>query len=281
MLLAFPAMRFTTLLFALTLSFAAVAQNVEPNDLIIPQTATNRIIIPVAGAIAGGGNTFFRSDINVINFRNADQRVELHWLPQGSAGDSVADRVISVGARSGFSSEDFVTNILNQSGLGAIEIIATTATGEVDPAGQLHATARVWTPVPNSTAQNPGTMSQTFPAIVLTTSNVQTKWIFGVRRDLDRYRLNAGITNNSTVGQRFRITTIGSQTGGGETVELEVPARSMQQINLPGSANGAFQIIVQNISVTTVVTSWQAWASSVDNVTGDAWSQVAFPAPAP
>ncbi|HEX6161473.1 MAG TPA: hypothetical protein VF111_14955 [Thermoanaerobaculia bacterium] len=281
MLLAFPVMRFTTLLFALTLSFAAVAQNVEPNDLISPQTGTNRIIIPVAGAIAGGGNTFFRSDINVINFRNADQRVELHWLPQGSAGDSVADRVISVGARSGFSSEDFVTNILNQSGLGAIEIIATTATGEVDPAGQLHATARVWTPVPNSTAQNPGTMSQTFPAIVLTTSNVQTKWIFGVRRDLDRYRLNAGITNNSTVGQRFRITTIGSQTGGGETVELEVPARSMQQINLPGSANGAFQIIVQNISVTTVVTSWQAWASSVDNVTGDAWSQVAFPAPAP
>ncbi|HEY0139928.1 MAG TPA: hypothetical protein VGF48_03475 [Thermoanaerobaculia bacterium] len=267
-------MRYTSLLLSLLLATSALAQSVEPNDLIIPQTGSNRLIIPVAGSLPGAAGTFFRSDINVINFRNADQRVEMHWLPQGSAGDSVADRTISVGPRSGFSSEDFVTNILGTSGLGAIEIIAVTSTGEVDPNGLLHATSRIWTPVPNSTE---GTMSQTFPGIILTPSNVQTKWIFGVRRD-PRYRLNVGITNNSTVAQRFRITTIGSQTGGGETVELEIPGRSMQQVNMPGTANGTFQIVVQNISLTTVVTTWQTWASSIDNVTGDAWSQVGFPA---
>lgn len=274
MLLRFRPMRYQPLLLSLLLATSALAQPVQPDDLIIPQTGANRLIIPVAGSVAGGAGTFFRSDINVINFRNADQRVEMHWLPQGASGDSVADRTISVGARSGFSSEDFVTNILGTSGLGAIEIVAVTSSGEVDPNGLLHATARIWTPVPES---GEGTMSQTFPALILTASNVQTKWIFGVRRD-PRYRLNVGITNNSTVAQRFRITTIGSQTGGGETTELDVAARSMQQINLPGTANGTFQIVVQNISVTTVVTTWQTWASSVDNVTGDAWSQVGFPA---
>lgn len=271
-------MRHIFLAVSLALSTAAFAQpsQPEPNDLIVPQTGSNRIIIPVAGSLQGANGTFFRSDINVLNFRNADQRVEMHWLPQGSAGDLIADRTISVGARSGFSSEDFVTNVLGQSGLGAIEIVAVTATGEVDPNGLIHATARIWTPVPNASE---GTMSQTFPALIAATSSVQTKWIFGVRRD-PRYRLNAGVANNANVAQRFRITTIGSQTGGGETVELEIPARSIQQINLPGSANGSFQVIVQNISVTTVATTWQAWASSIDNVTGDAWSQVAFPAPA-
>ena len=262
----------------LVLASALAAQPSVPvsNDLFTPTTSAPRVVIPVAGAIAGNNGTFFRSDINVINFRNADQRVALHWLPQGGTGDDVPERTIAVGARSGFSSEDFVTYILNTSGLGAIEIVAVDANGAPDPNGQLHATSRIWTPRPDGAG---GTLSQTFPALIIQNSAVQTKWIFGVRRDLDRYRLNAGVMNNASIAQRYRITTIGSQTGAGETTEIDVPARSIQQINLPGTSNGTFQVIVQNISTNGLGTSWQAWASSVDNITGDAWSQVAFPAP--
>ncbi|MEA2489771.1 MAG: hypothetical protein QOH21_1563 [Acidobacteriota bacterium] len=262
----------------LLLASTLAAQPSTPvtNDLFTPTTSGPRLVIPVAGAIAGSNGTFFRSDINVINFRNADQRVEMHWLPQGSSGDSVPDRTLNVGARSGFSSEDFVTNVLNQSGLGAIEIIAVTADGTPDPNGQLHATSRIWTPRPDGAS---GTLSQTFPALIVQNVANNIKWIFGVRRDADRYRLNAGVMNNATVAQRFRITTVGSQTGAGESTEIDVPARAIQQINLPGTSNGTFQVIVQNISTNGIGTSWQAWASSVDNITGDAWSQVAFPAP--
>lgn len=270
-------LRLLSSLAPLVLATALVAQPSVPetNDLFTPTTSGPRLLIPVAGAIAGNNGTFFRSDINVINFRNAEQRIQLHWLPQGGSGDDVPEREINVGARSGFSSEDFVTNILNQSGLGAIEIIAVTANGTPDLNGELHATSRIWTPQPSVTE---GTMSQTFPALLVPNVANQTKWIFGVRRD-SRYRLNAGVTNTATIAQRFRITTIGSQTGAGESTEVDVPARGVQQVNLSGAANGTFQVIVQNISTNGTGTSWQAWASSVDNATGDAWSQVAFPAP--
>jgi hypothetical protein len=261
----------------LFLASALVAQPSVPrtDDVFTPITSSPRLLIPVAGSIAGNNGTFFRSDINVINFRSADQRIQLHWLPQGGTGDDVAEREITMGARSGFSSEDFVANILGVSGLGAIEIIAVTANGTPDLNGELHATSRIWTPTPNATE---GTMSQTFPALVVSNVANQTKWIFGVRRD-SRYRLNAGVTNTATIAQRFRITTIGSQTTTGESMEVEVPARGVQQVNLQGAANGTFQVIVQNISTNGTGTSWQAWASSVDNFSGDAWSQVAFPAP--
>jgi hypothetical protein len=48
----------------------------------------------------------------------------------------------------------------------------------------------------------------------------------------------------------------------------------MNQTQFPGTAD-AGQILVENL--TTSTSYWEAWASSIDNVTGDAWSQMAFP----
>lgn len=265
------------LILSLAVAANVLAQPSTPktNDLVTLQTSSARILIPVAGTVQGANDTFFRSDINIINFRDADQRIELRWLPQNTSGDAVPPRNITVTARSGFFSEDFVTNVLGESGLGAIEVTGVTAQGAFDQAAQLHATVRIWTPHPTAG----GTMSQTFPAIALANNSIQTKWIFGVRRD-SRYRLNVGVTNTATVAQRYRVTTIGSAPPGtGETVEFDVPSRSMIQTSIPGGTGGAFQIVVQNISTNGLGTSWQTWASSIDNVTGDAWSQMGFPAP--
>lgn len=264
----------TLLLSLLALPLAAQPSVPETNDLVTLQTASARILIPVAGTVEGANGTFFRSDINIINFRDVDQRIELRWLPNAANGETLTPETITIAARSGFFSEDFVTNVLGESGLGGIEIVGVTSTGAFDQAAQIHATVRIWTPHPAAG----GTMSQTFPAVVLANNATQTKWIFGVRRD-NRYRLNVGITNTATITQRFRITTISSSTGTGETLEVELPPRSILQAGIPGSTGGAFQIVVQNISTNGIGTSWQTWASSIDNTTGDAWSQMGFPAP--
>lgn len=257
-----------------TLSLAFLALFAAPlalADLIDPQTSAPIIVIPVAGDAAGANGTYFRSDITVVNLRDVSQAVEFRWLPEGGGPGAVVS--MTIGPRSGIVSEDFVQNILHQSGIGAIQIIGMNDAG-ADGNARLHASARIWTPAPDGTG---GTMSQTFPAMVLSNAQLTNiKWILGVRRD-ERYRMNVGVANPSSLPIHVRVTIVGT-AGPSEQIELDLPAGSMQQINLPGTAP-VTQVILQK-SVTTPDVIWYGWASSVDNITGDAWSQSAFPAPA-
>ncbi|HEX8171031.1 MAG TPA: hypothetical protein VF824_10875 [Thermoanaerobaculia bacterium] len=269
-------MRIPALFLAVLLTVPAVFAQLkpQPNDLFVPETSANRMVIPIAGEVQGNNNTHFRSDISIINFRDVTQNIELRWLPEGESGEDLEPFRIELPARSGFFSENFVATVMKRSGLGGIEIVGVNADGSIDENARIHVTSRIWTPEPN--VPN-GTMSQTFPAVIHTSAAGPLRWIFGVRRS-DQYRLNAGITNLSSSAQRFRVTAVGS-TGGAETpVEFEMPSRSIRQITLAGAGTGSFQVVVQNISPTPS-SSFEAWASSIDNVTGDAWSQIAFPAP--
>ena len=243
-------------------------------DLIIPQTSAPRIIIPIAGEAQGAFGTHFRTDISLTNFRDADQRVALRWLPADRSGADVPLRTITINARSGISSADFVGNVLGQTGLGGILIYGVDAQGQPDEDAQLHATSRIWTPEPN--VPN-GTMSQTFPAIVHELAIWRVKWILGMRRS-DQYRLNVGLVNPHSTSMPFRIRLI---TSGGalETRDVVLPPYSIHQEGMAGTAEPVQIILEVNDNNPPALMAWQGWASSIDNVTGDAWSQMAFRAP--
>lgn len=269
---------------AIALSISISAQEVQTfsiprgEDLFVPRAAASRVIIPAAGDVPGASGTHFRTDLHIINLRDVGQTVAAYWLPQGSSGNSLSARSLRLDARSGIFSADFVASVLGRSGLGSIEFVAVDAAGNEDPQGQLHVVSRIWTPEPN--VPN-GTMSQTFPAVAITpATRSTTKWIFGMRRD-GQYRLNVGVVNTSRERQRFRITAISSQPGvPNEVMDLDMPSRSMQQAVMNATpATGSFQITIVNLSDPTNESDWQAWTSSIDNITGDAWSQIAFPAP--
>jgi hypothetical protein len=262
-----------TSLFLTTLFLAVTAFAQRTNELIVPQSAAPQVVIPVAGNTAGANGTYFRTDINVINLRNANQRVAIYWLPQGVSGSTTPVRAIDFTPLSGLSSEDFVGEVLGRTGLGAIQFVAVTPQGVPDPNGLLHVTSRIWTPRPDA---GPGTMSQTFPAIVgngASPSILQV--VFGQRRS-GQYRLNVGVMNPSSTTQRFRITANISGTSGTDTqvTEIDVPARAIQQITVAGTSSGTVQVLIENLTGTAG--DWHGWASSVDNQSGDAWSQVAF-----
>jgi hypothetical protein len=239
-------------------------------QLSAPRGGTPDLLIPVAGAAQGIGGTFFRSDITIINYRNVSQLVRLRWLPQNSSGAGVAPVDVTIPASSGIVSEDFVTAILGQSGVGAILVTATTAEGTTDTNGRLFATSRVWTPQPGST----GTVSQSTPAIPTTDiANPLRLTIIGQRRD-DRYRTNVGIVNLAgATEQTFRVTV---STGGGATqlLTVTVPPLSMVQTPLLGGATPTLQITVENMTI--VKSPFTAYGASVDNVTGDGWSTLGF-----
>jgi hypothetical protein len=260
----------------LLLALATTATAQQTDDLIIPRSGAARVLIPIAGATEGNGGTFFRSDVHLINLRNVPQRVELYWMPQGAAGAVTPRRVLDIPPLAGIFSEDFVTNIMQAEGLGGIQIIGVTEDGgQFDAGALIHVTSRIWTPRPDGA---PGTYSQTFPGVILPSgAESNTRAIFGLRHG-PRFRLNVGIANTSAENQRFRVTVRVSTPTNLETTAFEVQMlpRSVEQRNVGVTADGVVQVLVERLTGGTAI-DYQAWASSVDNDSGDAWSNLGFP----
>lgn len=251
----------------------AVAANAQ---IITTRSSAPAILIPAAGSLQGANGTYFRSDLTLLNYRASDQNVRLQWMPQNVPGGTVAPVVITIPARSGINSEDFVAAILHQTGIGAILITGVLADGTTtDSNAQLIATSRIWTPQPNATS---GTNSQQFNAVALTDINSTSLTMIGHRRD-SRYRTNVGIVNLSPNPQSFRVDV--STSSSIEAFLVDVPAQSFNQIALQGPDSVApLQILVTNTTQSQRTTFFTAYASSVDNVTGDAWSSLGFTPPA-
>lgn len=240
-------------------------------QLITEHAGASSLLISGAGAVTGANGTFFRSDINLVNYGPTDEIVRIDWLPAPGGSPSTKQIVIPKGT--GISSEDFVSSELQQSGLGAILVTALTSNGQFDSTGKLYATSRIWS---NQPGLSSGTVSQTFPVIsVNDISSPATMQILGQRRD-DRYRTNVGIVNLSTFAQDFRIVVVTNVTT--EQQNVHKPALSMQQVPLTGIPVTTLQIAVTNTSAQPTA-SWVAYGSSVDNVTGDSWSSLAFYVP--
>src|SRR5438128_1259925 len=128
--------------------------------LIAAVPAAAQILIPAAGNLAGGNGTFFKSDITIFNDRSVDQKVLIQWLPQGGSPPQISP-IVTIKSFSGIISEDFVGNILSQTGLGAILLTPLKSDNTFDPNSALIVTSRIWTPQPGTT----GTASQSFPAV--------------------------------------------------------------------------------------------------------------------
>jgi hypothetical protein len=259
---------------------ASFAQEIAPT-LERPLGGGNRLLIPAAANNAGANGTFFRSDVTITNFRtDADQAVAFQWLPQGQSGVGIPSRMANIPRASGIVSEDFVNNVMQQEGLGAILVTTIGPADGVDPNGQLHAVSRVWTPQPGTN----GTTSQSLPVLRVQDIVSERLTILGQRLD-SRYRTNVGIVNLDTGVHSFRITTSGTSTTGTahppEQMTVTVNGLSMQQVALPNTRQyGVLQIHVEIVPDTFgVLTLWTAYGSSVDNITGDAWSSIGFTAP--
>jgi hypothetical protein len=233
-------------------------------------SSSPQILIPAAGNVAGAEGTFFRSEINILNYGTTDATLQLRWFPRPGEGESVVTQM-TLPAGSGIGNEDFVGTVLGRTGLGSILISAVTATG-IDTNARIFASARIWTPQANNPA---GTNSQSFNVIPLTAINSQRLALVGLRRGT-QYRLNVGIVNLDPVNEQSFQITVGPRVPT-EVTPLAVPARSMQQINLPGGTQPGLQVHVENVTPSATRTNaWIAYGSSVDNVTGDSWSVLGF-----
>lgn len=252
-------------------------------------TPTNALLIPVVGRVYGANGTLFSTDGTLTNLRDIDQTVQVLWLPQ-SPSTPVQPVSITIPAHSTMSSENFALEVMPCLGLcqqppsaaigmGAVLITASTPAGAIDPAGQLIATARIWTLEPGTT----GTVSQTFPVIAAgSLKPMDHAVIFGQRID-SRFRTNVGIVNLDPVYARaFQITqTVDSDLSVSvpATTTLTVAPMAMTQVALypTPSTREPLRIDVAPLPIPegSVTNQWVAYGSSIDNVTGDSWSTLA------
>jgi hypothetical protein len=247
--------------FVCSSAFAGVVQ---------PLKSAPQLLIPAAGSTPGANGTFWRSDIAVANFADRDQLVQLRWLPQG--GSATFSKVITLHRLDFVRSNDFVAEILGQSGLGAILVSGVTIIGDLDPTAALYVQSRIWTPLTGST----GTMSQNLPAIPTSTIDTPDAAVMfpGVLGS-GNYRLNVGIVNlDPTNAQTINITILFGPFGN-FSVNVIVPPLGMQQASL---GQGFFfpQLPITNITDSSTKSDrWVAYVSTIDNITGDAWADLA------
>ena len=249
---------------SLVLVFAAVSAVAE---VVQPIGAAPQILIPAAGNINGQNGTFFRSDITIINLRNSDQIVFLEWLPQPGAPATATS--IMIHALSGIRSSDFVHDYLNITGLGAIVVTAVTQPipEAVDPNGRLFVSSRIWTPQQNTT----GTTSQNLSTVPVSTINTPAAAIFGAggADSPNDYRVNVGIVNVDTSRTQMFVVAFSST----EATTVVLPPRTMRQVPSAGAFTGQ-QILISNVT-TNGSNLWTAYGSTINNVSGDAWSELA------
>lgn len=259
-------------MFSVLVSLTTVA---GASGLSTPRASSNQILIPAAISAPGANGTEFRSDIRITNQRgDRSQRVELRWLPRDGAPGPAASfvTIVEIQPHQTLASDDFVRDVMRRGDLGAIIVHPLDANGEHDPGARLHATARVWTPQPGTA----GTSSQSFPPIPLSNIVNENVVILGHRRN-EQYRTNVGIVNLDGGAHTFVVTVSGeTPTLVAELYHVTVPPLALVQFPVVGVQQEQLRIDVEEDVVEggPRLTFWTAYASSVDNVTGDGWTTV-------
>ncbi|HUP49210.1 MAG TPA: hypothetical protein VNA04_10515 [Thermoanaerobaculia bacterium] len=252
----------------------AAAFEPQADNLVQPLGSGVQILIAVAGNAEGAVGTHFRSEILIINYRDVDQEVQLFWIPRSGPPFVIT---VTINARSGLGSSDFIGEVLGQTGLGTLVLTPMiTGTNNTDTNARLYATARIWTPQPGTT----GTTSQTLSTVPLAHVSGRRLSMVGLRRD-EQYRLNVGVMNlDNDRTQTFVITVGGNNPLVTESETITLPPLSMQQVGMHGQALANLQVAVDNVTPDeTLATRWFAYGSSVDNITGDSWSMLGFERP--
>ena len=249
------------------------ALHILAGGLATPEPWSNQLLIPAAISAPGANGTFFRSDIRITNQRtDAAQAVKLEWLPQNGGPAGAFTTTIELEPGETLTSEDFVRDVMRLDDLGAILVRGVDASGQTDPDARIHATSRIWTPQPGLG----GTSSQTLSPIPVSNIYGRTVVILGHRRD-DQYRTNVGIVNLDGGEHTFLVTASGeTPTLVPEIYRITVPPFALVQFPINGAQQTQLRLDIQEDVVPGQghLTLWAAYASSVDNISGDGWSTV-------
>lgn len=241
---------------------------------IVDSVSTRALVIPAAGSLAGGGGTFFRSDVTLVNYGSVPEQVLAGLWVQGTTNslNPANYKTITLQPNSFVTVQDFVATSLGLSNvLGTLVFLPYTGTA-LDPNAAIDGFSRIYTKQPGSN----GTVSQPFEAVdpdFFSGQLIDESIALGLRQDAD-FHTNVGIVNVDSSDHVFKLTFMGEKMT--TTLNVTVKAFGMIQQAIPTGDYGALQIdyVVTDASSSSFVT-WVGYASSTDNITGDGWVSLA------
>ena len=236
---------------------------VRPN-VIQYETSDYAFLIPAAGSVQGANGVFFRSDVTFANYDNVTRNIGVGWLATGQDNSNAQLTHFTLDPQSVTTINDFVGTGLKVSGLGGLLVLAFDSAGaDVDSEAFIDGFSRIWTPQPGSS----GSVSQSFPAVSLFDSvDNGTAVALGLRVG-GGFRTNAGIVNLDDKEHTWTVSSVNT----GATFQVTVKPFSLSQPGVPAEFAGTGGNTSIAFDVPDIDFTWSAYASSVDNVTGDGW----------
>ena len=229
------------------------------------ETSSSVFIFPVVGSLAGGNNTFYRSETTLINNRNIQQSVEMFYFQQGIDNCTRPSQIVTLPANAWVPYDDILQNVFNESGIGSLIVQAVDSSGNYDPNGNIDGTSRIWTPSPFSG----GTLSQTFPAASFDQANgVYPLSAYGLRSG-SGFHTNMGVLNYENAPRTFTVTINGEN--GRDSFDFNINPCSFESMTVPRNNYGILQLQVQAHDQDG---RWYGYGSSVDETTANNWSSV-------
>lgn len=241
---------------------------------IVENRSGRIVIIPAAGNALGAGGEHFQSDVTLANYNETEQDTAVLWVPNGNV-DATEVFAITIPAGAPFTIRNFVGDLLQRTGIGALIFIPFNALGEFDTNAALDAYSRIWTPQPN----NPrgGTVSQPFAGVDhLFLEGEYEAMVLGLRQDAE-FRTNYGLVNSSDFDINFLVRVIPDTNPlGGPTLNIMVPSGGMVLQSIPAGTFGTLSLLISvEHDIPSDDFAWIGFASSTDNVTGDGWVSLA------
>jgi hypothetical protein len=237
----------------------------RPRADVAIETSSSIFIFPVVGSLAGGNNTYYRSEATLVNNRFTSQTVEMFYFAQGIANCTRPSRLVTLAANSWTAYDDILQQVFGANGIGSLIVQAVDSNGNYDPNGDIDGTSRIWTPSPFSS----GTLSQTFGAASFDQSNGVTPLSAYGLRDGGGYHTNMGVLNYSVQPRTF--TAVINGINGESSFDFNVDSCSFEQFRIP---DGNYDILQLQVTAHDSLGQWYGYGSSVDEVTANNWSSV-------
>jgi hypothetical protein len=268
----FPASALAALLLLSTSVSFAADPPIAGEHAVIVEPGQSRLIFPVAGKVEGASGVVYQTEITLLNLRTSTQLYEVRWLdPHGVVDPAEELAVFSLGPYSFRSISDFVGQQLQRSGIGAVVVTAVTADGRRDEEAMIHGTARIW----HRADFFSGTLSQTVPALLHGLRPDFPGYIHGLRQS-EQFRSNLGIVNLDLENPRsFRLWVRG-ENGVRHSSEIHLAPGATRQMPVPAGPAGTISVVFEPLGAGG---EWVAYGSSVDNVSGSAWTLPAISGP--
>jgi len=213
-------------------------------------------VIPAAAHVEGAQNTFWRTDVTIVNpYAWRSVTVEIRFLETGQNNTNGPERSFTIAASQQLVLEDVVFATFGVTGTGALVLESTDG-------AFFTASARTYT-------GDTETFGQTENGQKNVCHSDDNALIAGIR-DNSRYRTNIGVVNAASRAAEIRARVYGDNGTLVATRVFELDPWSHQQVSLRSFGGAVSSGYLRWDCLTPDYTQWVAYASVVDENSGDA-----------